>query len=77
MQEHMFGQAKQITKTTSSLKANHVITNFLIRVNEQATAEANPLMTQDGEIHNLAQALGPNANTVIPYSWISSNPADT
>lgn len=57
MQEHMFGQAKQITKTTSSLKANHVITNFLIRVHEQATAEANPLMTQDGEIHNLAQAL--------------------
>lgn len=77
MQEHMFGQAKQITKTTSSLKANHVITNFLIRVHEEATAEANPLMTQDGEIHNLAQALGPNANTVIPYSWISSNPADT
>ena len=73
MQERMFGQAKQITKTTSSLKANHVIPNFLIRVHEEATAEANLVMTQEGEIHNLAQALGPNSNTVIPYSWISSN----
>ena len=30
MQEHLFGQAKQITKGTSSLKPNHVISNFSI-----------------------------------------------
>ena len=29
MQERLFGQAKQITKGTSSLKPNHVISNFL------------------------------------------------
>ena len=74
VQERMFGQAKQITKSTSSLRANHVITNFLIRNHEEANAQANPLTIQEGEIHNLAQTLGPNANTIIPYSWLSSNP---
>ena len=48
----MFGQAKQINKSSSSLKANHVITNFLIRIHEEATAQANPLVIQEDEIHN-------------------------
>ncbi len=69
----MFGQAKQITKSTSCLRANHVIENILIRVHEEGKAQTNPLATQEGEIHKLAQTLAPTANTVIPYSWMASN----
>lgn len=74
MQERMFGQAKQITKGTSSLRASHVITNILIRIHEESKAQTNPLTIQEGEIHKLAKILGPTANAVIPYSWMVRNP---
>ena len=75
MQERLFGQAKQITKGTSSLKPNHVISNFLIRMHEENKVRSmDPLAVQEGEIHKLAQMLGPPVNTVIPHSWMATNP---
>ena len=75
MQEHLFGQAKQITKGTSSLKPNHVISNILVRMHEENKVRSiDPLAIQEGEIHKLAQMLGPTVNTVIPYSWLSTHP---
>ena len=74
VQERMFGQAKQITKSTSCLRPNHVITNIITRVHAEAKAESNTLKFQEGEIHNLAQVLGPASNTVIPQVWIHTNP---
>ena len=73
-QERMFGQAKQITKSTSCLRPNHVITKIITRVHAEAKAESNTLKFQEGEIHNLAQVLGPASNTVIPQVWIDTNP---
>ena len=70
----MFGQAKQITKSTSCLRPNHVITNIITRVHAEAKAESNTLKFQEGEIHNIAQVLGPASNTVIPQVWIDTNP---
>ena len=70
----MFGQAKQITRDTSSLKANHIITNIITRLQEEAKARQNPLTIQEGEVHKLANTLGPTQNTVIPYTWIEQNP---
>ena len=73
----MFGKAKQITRGTSSLKANHIITNIMTRLHAetQATCDESPLAIQEGEVHKLARALGPAQNTVIPYSWLEQNPS--
>ena len=77
VQERMFGQAKQITRGTSSLKANHIITNIVTRIQaeKKAACTENPFMIQEGEIHKLAKTLGPALNTVIPYSWLEQNPS--
>ena len=72
LQERMFGQAKQITKSTSCLKANHIIENILIRIHEEGKTQTNPLAMQESEIYKLAQTLPPSANTVIPYSCMDS-----
>ena len=69
----MFGQAKQITRATSSLKPNHIITNIMTRLQMEAKAEENSLVIQESEIHKLAETLGPTQNTVIPYSWVEQN----
>jgi len=55
MQKCMFGQAKQITKGMSSLRANHVITNILIRIHEEGKVQPNPQTIQEDEIHKLAK----------------------
>ena len=73
LQECMFGQAKQITKSTSCLRANHIIKNILIQIHEEGETQTNPLAMQESEIYKLAQPLPPSANTVTPYSWIASN----
>ena len=75
MQERVFGQAKQITKATSNQKPDHVINNILIRIQEEAKANAtNPLTTQESEIGKLAQALPSKTNTIIPHSWARATP---
>ena len=73
VQERMFGQAKQITRGTSSLKASHIITNIMTRLQVETKARENPLTIQEGEIHKLSKTLGPTLNSVIPYSWIKQN----
>ena len=67
-QECMFGQAKQKTRGTSSLKPNHIITNIMTQIHVEAEAQTNPLGVQEGETQKLAKTLGPTVNTVIPYS---------
>ena len=64
----MFGQAKQITRCTSSLKANHVITNIITRLQAEANTRQKPLTIQEGEVRKLANTVGPTVNLVIPYT---------
>ena len=52
-----------------------MITNILTRIHAESKAESNPLKIQEGEIHKLAQGLGPTCNTIIPHTWIDSNPS--
>ena len=75
VQERMFGQVKQITRGTSSLKANHIITNIITRLQAETNVRENSLTIQEGEVRKLANTLGPTVNSVIPYSWIEQNPS--
>ena len=70
MQERVFGQFKQITKSTSNQKPNGVLTNILIRWQEEAKAHCVTLSAPESEISKLAQALPSKTNTVIPSSWL-------
>ena len=63
VQEHMFGQA------------NHIITNITTRLQAEANARENSLTVQEGEVHKIANTVGPTVNSVIPYSWIEQNPS--
>ena len=76
-QERMFGQCKSITKATSSQRPNHIITNILLRLQEEA--KANPsnvkcLEAQEGEITKLAKAVSLKQNTIIPKQWLQQSP---
>ena len=75
VQERMFGQAKQITRSTSCLRPDHVITNILTRIHAESKSCSNALKIQESEIHKLANVLGPKSNTIIPRMWINSNPS--
>ena len=76
VQERMFGQAKQITRATSSLKANHIVTNIVTQLQLEAkTRENHSLTIQESEMNKLANTLGPTRNSVIPYSWMEQNPS--
>jgi len=77
MQERMFGQCKSITKATSSQRPNHIITNILLRLQEEAKANPSSVKTleaQEGEITNLAKAVSLKHNTVIPKQWLQQSP---
>lgn len=62
VQERMFGQAKQITRDTSSLKANHIITNIITWLQAETEARETPLTIQEGEIRKVAKTLGATQN---------------
>ena len=71
----MFNQMKQITKASSSQKTDHVITNILIRIQEEATCKASDAFkSQESEVEKLAKALGKRQNSIIPFSWIEKTP---
>ena len=77
MQERMFGQCKSITKATSSQRPNHIITNILLRLQEEAKAHLSntkSLKAQEGEIKKLAKALDSKHNTIIPKQWLQQSP---
>ena len=69
----MFGQAKQITRGTSSLKTNHIITNIITRLQAETGAKENPLTIQESGVRKLANTVGPTVNSVIPYTRIKQN----
>lgn len=69
IQEQLFGQCKSITKATSSLHPNHIITNILLRLQEEAKATHN-LKVQEREITKLANTLGTKQNALIPKQWL-------
>ena len=74
-QERMFNQMKQITKGTSNQKTNYVISNILIRLQEEAKCKSSdPLKAQESEVKRLAKGLEKSNNSVIPFSWIQKFP---
>jgi hypothetical protein len=71
----MFNQMKQITKATSNQKTDNVITNILIRVQEEATCKSSDAFkTQESEVEKLAKVLDKRVNSIIPFSWIDKTP---
>jgi len=77
MQEQMFSQCKSITKATSSQCPNHIITNILLRLQEEAKANPSSVKTleaQEGEITNLAKAVSLKHNTIIHKQWLQQSP---
>ena len=74
VQERIFRQAKQITRSTSCLRPDHVITNILARIHAESKTDSNTLKIQESEIHKLAYVLESTPNTLIPQSWIDTNP---
>ena len=53
VQERIFGQAKQITRSIACLQPNSVITNILTRIYAEYKKEFNTLQIQENKIHNL------------------------
>ena len=77
MQQRMFGQCKSITKATSSQRPNHIITNILLHLQEEAEAHLSntkSLKTQEGEIKRLAKAPNSKHKTIIPKQWLQQSP---
>lgn len=74
VQERMFGQCKAITKTTSSQRPDHIITNILLRLQEESKNNSRSLKVQEGEITKLANTLGSKHNTVFQKQWLHQIP---
>ena len=70
----MFGQCKEIMKATSSQHPKHIITNILLRLQEESKSNINSLKMQEGEITRLANTLGSKSNTIIPKQWLHHIP---
>ena len=68
----MFKQANLITKGTSNMHPNHIITNILVRVQEETRLNTNydPLESEESETAKLAAVLDGLPNTFISYKWI-------
>ena len=74
MQERMFEQCKGITRNTSNQHPNHVISNVMIRIQEERKAHHSTLANlkaQESEVHRLALVFGPKQNTIIPKAWLT------
>ena len=71
-QERMFKQANSITKATSNMHPTNVITNVLIRVQEESRLNAHndPLQQEESTIGELAKVLDTLPNTFIPSEWM-------
>ena len=74
MQERMFGQCKAITRATSSQHPDHIITNILLRLQEESKNNVSSLKAQEGPITKLAKALGSKCNTIVPKEWLHQIP---
>ena len=74
VQERMFGQCKAITKATSSQRPDHIITNILLRLQEELKNNSSSLKVQEGEITKLANTLGSKHNTVFREQWLHQTP---
>ena len=73
LQERMFNKVKSITRTTSNYHPEDMITNILVRLQEEQKQDSNNslscLQNAEGEVSKLGQALGEKENTVIPKEW--------
>ena len=77
VEERMFGQCKQITRSSSNQHTNHIITNILVRLKceEQRKERATSIVhKQESEVSKLAQSLPPKKNILIPRQWIENTP---
>lgn len=71
LQERMFGQCKAVTKATSSQRPDHIITNILLRLQEEMKNNQSSLKAQEGDITKFANTLGSKRNTVFPKEWLN------
>ena len=67
LQERMFNKVKSITRTTSNYHPEDMITNILVRLQEELKQDSNKslscLQNAEGEVSKLGQALGEKENS--------------
>ena len=76
LQERAFGQANAISKATSNYHPDHIISNVIVRFQVEANREKQSLLLQQNCIvSNLAKALPPFTNTVLPSALLEETNA--
>ena len=73
----MFNQLKSITRSTSNHDPNQMLTNILVRIEEEYKAHTNRSLSclkgEDNEVSKLQQCWSQNTNTVIPRKWLEQD----
>jgi len=73
LQERMFNQMQSITRNTSNHSPNQIISNILIRIQEEEKSQSSKslscLKLQEGTVSKLQKCLKEKSNTIIPHSW--------
>ena len=72
-QERMFNQLKSITHSTSNHNPTQIITNILVRIQEEEKSHSNSsqmcLDSEENEVSKLQKCLKSKTNTVISFEW--------
>lgn len=77
IQERAFGQANAISKATSNYHPDHIISNVIVRFQVETNMEKQSLLIQQNSIlSNLAKALPPFTNTILPSALLETNAAE-
>ena len=70
----MFGQCKQITRSSCNQHTNNIITNILVRLKCEEQRKERATSTVHKQVSKLAQSLPPKKNILIPRQWIENTP---
>eukprot|EP00731_Ephydatia_muelleri_P009736 Em0005g322a len=73
IQERMFSQVKQISKTTSNQSTDNIVTNAIKRLHyEEDSKHEDTIAVQESEIEKLAKVTGPFTNTCFTIEIMKS-----
>ncbi|KAL5517132.1 hypothetical protein EMCRGX_G002607 [Ephydatia muelleri] len=73
IQERMFSQVKQISKTTSNQSTDNIVTNAIKRLHyEEGSKHEDTIAVQESEIEKLAKVTGPFTNTCFTIEIMKS-----
>ena len=75
-QERVFNAIANITKSTSSYKPHHIISNVFVRLQaekQMSACKSNCVSTQESSVSKLATSLPPYGNNIIPHHLITKH----